>query len=402
MTRPIRVLVAGPLEPYARGFWAELAEKGYTPFSAADQVRLMAHLSRWVQKHRLPISELTSERIQQFLRARRRAGYTQWLSERGLTQLLGYLRRLQVVPEPCPPMACTALERLLECFTDYLRRERGLVPSTIHTQRHVAYRFLTACSQGEELELNRLTAADVTRFVLQESRGRSVGYSKMLVCGLRSLLRFLHMEGWTPTQLASAAPTVAGWRLTSLPRALEPEQVLRLLQSCDRRTALGRRDYAILLLLARLGLRAGEVAALQLDDLDWRHGEIVIRGKGRQEDRLPLPTDVGRALVAYLRRGRQRLACRRVFLRYRAPQGALAPTTVTSVVYQACTRAQVPRVGAHRLRHTAATRMLQCGASLPEIAQVLRHRSLLTTAIYAKVDRNSLRSLVRPWPGVSV
>lgn len=402
MTRPTRVRVVGPLAPFVAGFCAELAEQGYTPLSAANQVRLMAHLSRWLQKHRWPLPELTPERVHQFLRARRRAGYTAWLSERGLTQLLNYLRRLHVVPEPCLPVASTALDRLLERFTDYLRRERGLVSTTIRTQRFVAHRFLTACSQLEKLELDRLTAADVTRFVLQESRGRCVGTAKLLVSALRSLLRFLYVEGWTPTQLASAAPAVAGWRLTSLPRALEREQVARLLQSCDRRTGIGRRDYAILLLLARLGLRAGEVTALRLDDIDWRRGEIVIRGKGHQQDRLPLPADVGQALVAYLRRGRQRLACRAVFLRCRAPQGALASTAITAVVSQACVRARVPHVGAHRLRHTAATHMLQCGASLSEIAQVLRHRSLLTTAIYAKVDRNALRLLARPWPGGSV
>jgi site-specific recombinase XerD len=285
-------------------------------------------------------------------------------------------------------------------YRDYLRHERGLIPSTVHSLLDVARCFLDGYSRAENLELDQLTATDVTRFVLRESRGHSIGYAKSRVSRLRSLLRFLYVEGQTPTPLAEAVPAIAGWRLSQLPKALEPQQVARLLRSCDRRTALGRRDYAILTMLVRLGLRAGDVVALELDNLDWQRGELAIRGKGRQEERLPLPVDVGEALVAYLRRGRPRVDCRRVFLRGPAPHGPLSADTVRDVVYRACARSGVPRVGAHRLRHSAATHMLHRGASLPEIAQVLRHRSLKTTAIYAKVDRNALRALAQPWPGV--
>jgi site-specific recombinase XerD len=212
------------------------------------------------------------------------------------------------------------------------------------------------------------------------------------------LLRYLHLAGWVPVGLSQAVPTVAGWRLASLPRALEAEQVQRLILSCDRSTAVGGRDFAILMLLSRLGLRSCEVAALRLDDIDWRAGELTIRGKGSRTERLPLAHDVGESLVSYLRAGRSRTACREVFLRAVAPHGAISPAGVRSVVHGACDRAGMARVGAHRLRHTLATELLRTGAGLEQIAQVLRHSSVATTAVYAKVDRASLRSLARPWP----
>jgi len=392
----IRVLVPMPLEPCAEGFWADLAAQGYSALSARNLMRLMAHLSRWLHKHGLWPQDLTPPRIEQYLRARRRARYTAWRSERGLAPLLSYLRRLQVVPLPRPRRARTSRDRLLARYEGYLRRERGLHRTTILRYQDVAGRFLAQHRHPE-----RLGASDVTRFVLRECKGLSVGYSKSLVSALRALLRFLYLEGETPIPLATAAPAMAGWRNTSLPRGLEPGQVKRLLSSCDRRTAVGRRDYAIVVLLARLGLRRGEVAALRLDDIDWRRGEIAIHGKGNRRDPLPLPTDVAEALVGYLRRGRPRIACRAVFLRVHAPLKPLSSAAIGSLLRGACDRARLPRIGTHRLRHTAASEMLRRGATLPEVAQVLRHRSLVTTAIYAKVDRTTLRRLARPWPGES-
>lgn len=231
--------------------------------------------------------------------------------------------------------------------------------------------------------------------------GRSgrVGSAKLIVCALRSLLRWLHLTGQVPSSLASAVPSVAGWRLSSLPKGLEPEQLRRLLAACDRRTRTGRRDYAVTLLLARLGLRAGEVARLGLDDIDWRHGEITILGKGNWGERLPLPADVGAAIAAYLRRGRPATAeGRSVFVRVHAPHRPLTSTGVSEVVHDAAQRAGLGKIHAHRLRHTAATAMLRAGSTLPEVGQVLRHRSMLSTAIYAKVDRDALAVLARPWP----
>jgi len=237
----------------------------------------------------------------------------------------------------------------------------------------------------------------VSRFLARECPKRGVSGARDLVCALRSLLRYLQLAGLIEAPLVWAVPSVAELRDRTLPRGLAPGAVKKLLASCDRRRLVGRRDYAILLLLSRLGLRAGEVAGLKLDDVDWRGGLLLVRGKGGRHDQLPLPVDVGEALVSYLRR-RPRCESRALFLRTAAPREGLSRSAIGWVVRAACDRAGLPRVGAHRLRHTAATEMLRQGASLAEIGQVLRHREQKTTAIYAKVDRKALRPLARPWP----
>lgn len=392
-----RVRVEGPLAPIAAGFGGHLIERGYAPQSAEGQVRLMAHLSRWLSEQGLELDAFDAEAAERFL-GWRRERYSQLCGEKALRPLLAYLRSLGVVPRP--PVPCTPLERLLADYRDYLARERGLVRGSIDLREKVARLFLAELPEPLELALQRLEARDVTAFVMAkcatERRGRA--WSKTLTSGLRSLLRYLHLAGLAPVSLAGAVPTVAGWRLASLPRALEPEQVRRLLDSCDRSTAIGSRDLAILMLLSRLGLRACEVATLRLDDIDWRAGELAVRGKGARSERLPLTHDVGNSLVGYLRTGRPCGSFREVFLRMQAPHGPLAPSGVLWVVTAACDRAGMPRIGAHRLRHTVATELLRAGAGLEQIAQVLRHTSVTTTAIYAKVDRSALRSLVRPWP----
>jgi integrase len=247
-----------------------------------------------------------------------------------------------------------------------------------------------------------VTAGVVTEFVMAEARHGKVASAKAMTTRLRCFLRFLHVNGLTPISLVGAVPSVAGWRGASLPKALEAVEVARLLKSCDRRTSVGRRDFAILMVLSRLGLRAKEVARLQLGDIDWRLGELAVRGKGNRHDRLPLPVDVGEAIVGWLQRGRPRCAATEVFVRVRAPQRGLSSEGVSAVVWHACERAGMPRMGAHRLRHTAATQLLQAGGTLAEVGQALRHRSSgEVTSMYAKVDRRSLAALVRRWPGAS-
>jgi integrase/recombinase XerD len=309
---------------------------------------------------------------------------------------LTYLREVGVVPVPAAGAAGGPLERLLQEYHRYLAGERGLAPSTVRDYERVAWLFFAEREQAGGL--GHLGTADVSEFLARECPRRSIPSAQQLVTGLRALLRYLHVAGVIELPLRWAVPAVADRRGLSLPRGLEPAAVARLLTSCDRHRLTGRRDYTVLLLLARLGLRAGEVAAMRLEDLDWAGGELLVRGKGNRHERLPLPVDVGAALVSYLRR-RPRGECRAVFLCVRAPQGPVSAGVVSQIVRAACTRAGLERVGAHRLRHTAATGMLRAGSSLPEIAQVLRHRRLDTTAQYARVDRQALRALAQPWPG---
>ena len=397
---PSRIRITGPLAPHVEDLWSDLLAQGYTPLSSANVARLMADLSRWLERKRLAPGQLNEEQVERFVRHRKRAGYTCWRSKRGLEPVLACLRRLGVVPQlEVAEVIQGPLDELLRPYDEYLLHERGVTQATADFYERVVREFLTGHFGSRAIDVGSLTATDVCDFVLRVSRTASVSYTKYKVSALRSFLRYLYVRGKLAVDLAASVPTAAGWRLTSLPKALTPEEVSRLLRSCDRRTHVGRRSYAAMLTMVRLGLRAGEVAALELDDVHWTRGEIVIHGKGGQADRLPLPHDVGTALASYVRRSRPRVDSRKVFLRVRAPQGALSSSGVKAIVTEAGRRAGFVPLGAHRLRHTAATAMLREGASLSHIAQVLRHRHLDTTAIYAKVDRNSLRTLVQPWPG---
>jgi integrase/recombinase XerD len=400
MHDPSRVRVSGPLEVFASGFAAELARVGYRRVPIVFQLQLMAHASRWLQREGFGANALTSEVVERFVAERRAAGYTNYVTARAMAPLLGYLRGLGVAPAASPRVPVGAIELLLADYRGYLAVERGLTADTIEGYVLAVRPFLGGrLRDGDELDLAALTAAEVVAFVVARCPGQSRGAAKLTVTALRSLLGFLHLRGLIAGPLAEAVPSTASWRLSGLPRALEPEQLRALLESCARSTATGRRDYAVLVMLARLGLRAGEVAALKLEDVDWRAGELVIAGKGRRVERLPLPADVGEAIVAYLRDGRPATALdRSLFVRVRAPHHGLTGGGITQIVFAAAGRAGLGPIHSHRLRHTAATQMLRAGASLQEIGRVLRHRQALTTAIYAKVDRDALRQLARPWP----
>ncbi|MGH2781760.1 MAG: tyrosine-type recombinase/integrase [Thermoleophilaceae bacterium] len=400
MHDPSSVRVSGPLQPYAAGFAAALAQFGYTPLSTIMQLRLLAHLSRWLQSEGLAPAGLSPAVVERFIAARRAAGYTHHASVRATRPIIEYLHRLGVVPPPAVREPATPLEGLLERYHRYLTIERSLAPTTARGYLDAVRPFLAGRVTPAGLDLADLTAADITTFVAVRCPTQAHGSARLTLTALRSLLGLLHLDGVLSRSLVAAVPRVASWRLAGLPRGLEPAEIRSVLETCDRRRATGCRDLAILTLLVRLGLRAGEVAGLGLDDIDWRAGELVISGKGQRRERLPLPADVGEVLVDYLRRGRPASAQgRTVFVRVKAPHRTLTSGGITQVVAAAGQRAGLGVLHAHRLRHTAATEMLRAGSSLVEIGQVLRHRRALTTAIYAKVDRRALRVLARPWPG---
>lgn len=398
MVKVLSSFVRGPLEPHVTGFAEELLRQGYSRSSAGQHVCFIAHLDRWMQAEGVGLGDLDGSVIERYLVQRRAAGYRQYRSAKALQPLLGYLAPLNVLPAP-QPVRPGVVEELLARYGEFLLAERGLTAGTVRGYVDCVRPFVAARARGDVVDLAGVAATDVTAFVLGACPGRAVGSAKLIVTALRSLLGWLHLCGVVPASLAAAVPSVAGWRLSGLPKGLEPAQLRGLLGACDRRTPTGRRDYAVMLLLARLGLRAGEVAGLGLDDIDWRRGEIAIVGKGNRAERLPLPADVGTAIAAYLQRGRPATAeGRAVFVRVHAPHRALSTGGVTMVVFDAAQRAGLGKMHAHRLRHTAATAMLRAGAPLAEVGQVLRHRSPLTTAIYAKVDRDALAVLARPWP----
>jgi integrase/recombinase XerD len=384
---------------YVDGFGEALMAQGYTPLSARSQLELMAHVSRWLAANGLGPEDLSVSRIGEFLISRRDLGHTHLLSPRGMTPLLEHLRALGVAPEASPIEPPGAAERLLADFGEYLLRERGFAPSTALRYLGSVRPFLAdqRCGADGELHLDGLSPRDITAYVLRECNWRSPGSAKCTVTRLRCLLRFLHVTGRAP-ELAWSVPSGPSWRLSSLPKGIEPRQVVALRASCDRRTTAGRRDFAILTALVRLGLRCGEVAALELGDLDWRAGEVIVRGKGSQEERLPLPVDVGEALAGWLRRGRPRSETTKVFTRLHAPYRGLSSSGVSTVVVSASARAGLPHLAAHRLRHTAASEMLRAGAGLGDVGQVLRHRTSLATSLYAKVDHAALLGLARAWP----
>jgi site-specific recombinase XerD len=395
---PLRVVVTGPLLSHVGEFCVALRRWGYTPAGAAELVQLMAHLSRWLDEQRLTGGDLTGEVVERFLVERRRQ-YRKRLSGRALGSLLVYLRGVGAAPGLAVQISGSEVALLVDRYQRYLVHERGLAAASVRRYLPAVERFLEQVPAPIEAGLRQLSAGEVTAFVVGQVGRGSVADAKSMVTALRSLLGFLFVEGWVWPDLALAVPTVANRKFSSLPKRLPAGHMELLLDSCDRGTGAGRRDFAILTLLGRLGLRAGEIAAIELGDIDWRAGELTVRGKGGHRDQLPLPHDVGEAVVDYLRHGRPTgCATARLFVSDRAPRQAVAACGVRAVVARACARAGVARVGAHRLRHTVASDLLAAGAPLTEIGQVLRHRSQLSTAIYAKVDHDRLRTLARPWP----
>lgn len=399
MSCPYSIQISGPLKPFIDGAWDALEEQGYAPLSNRRVLQAISRLSKWLQHKGLEATALGPALAAEFFRDERKVGHFSHRSIKTLRPLIEYFRTKGIELERDASEPQSPFDRVLKQYEVYLQQERGLVPRTVRQLLDDARRYLSRHTGSSGIRFDRITVDDLRTYVLQKSHRYQVATTKVIVSNLRSLMRFLHLRGEIPHDLSGAIPAIAGWRQSGLPKALSDAEVGALLGSCDRRTRVGRRDFAMMLCMVRLGLRAGEVAALTLDDLHWARGEVLIHGKGGHEDWLPIPTDVGTAVAGYLRRGRPKSSIRQVFLLSRAPYSGVSSGTVKAVVRGACKRAGQPSVGAHRLRHTAATQMLRQGANLEEIGQVLRHRHLGTTAIYAKVDRTTLRELVQPWPG---
>jgi len=383
---------------YLRTFAASLREYGYADGTIHPKLRLLGDFERWLRRTKLAVSHLDERLLEAFLKHKRRVRRREPLT---LQQFLDHLRKLSIVPGRKVVRDQSPLADILNRYETYLRSERGLVTVTILNYQAFVHKFLLERFREGPFRLREVKPSDISDFVLRHSPSMASREAQLMTTAFRSFFRFLFQKGELQADLAGSVPTVADRRLSTVPKHLTPEEVERVLKACNRGTASGRRDYAVLLLLARLGLRGGEVVALQLDDINWRASEIMVRGKGLFHDRMPLPTDVGRALASYLRRDRPVCPTRRVFVCMNAPRRGFADSgTVTAIVRSALARADLHPTfkGAHLLRHSLATSMLGFGATLGEIGEILRHRTANTTEIYAKVDFESLRSLAHPWP----
>lgn len=393
----------GPLVAHIAPFAGSLREQGYAPISIHRQVLVVTCFSRWLKQQGVALCHISADHCSRYLRCRARRMRPDSMDASSLRHLIDFLRREGVIAaEKISAPRLTPAERCAQAYGQHLREVRALDEATIVNYVPFIRRFLRSCFGNSPVVLSRLSARDVVRFVQHQAPHLHQRRAQRLTTALRSFLRYALYRGEVALDLAAAVPVVANWSMPWIPRAIGAEQVRQLLASIDRSTELGRRDYAILLLLARLGLRSGEVAFLELDDIDWDVGQVSVRGKGGQQSTLPLPSDVGEAIAAYLRHGRPRCANRRVFLRSRAPiRGFMSQVAVGSVIRRALRRAGIsaPTMGAHQFRHSLACQMLRHGASLAEIGEVLRHRRPQTTTIYAKVDLGALRTLALPWPG---
>ena len=387
-----------PLGLSLQALATSLVEDGYADQTVRSKLRLLADLGRWFGLTGLTVAHLDERHVEAFVKHRQQV-------RRGdlktLEQFLDHLRKRAVIPDRAPVRDLSPLADILSRYEEHLRSERGLVTATVLNYLPYIRRFLVERFREGPFLFGQVNSSDISNFVLRHGPSMSVGRAQLMTTAFRSFFRYLFQKGELQANLAAAVPTVADWRLSTVPKCLSSVEVKRVLKACNRRTATGRRDYAILLLLARLGLRAGEVVALQLDDINWRAGEVLVRGKGLFQDRMPLPSDVGKALASYLRRDRPDCQTRRVFICIQAPRRGFAnPSTLTTIVRRALDRADLHPTfkGAHLLRHSLATSMLRSGATMGEIGDVLRHRIPNTTEIYAKVDFDGLRSLAHPWP----
>lgn len=400
--KTLRRIHAGPLGPYVDEFASWLQEQHYSRSSGQTSVRAVANWSRWLQVRHIAARDIDAKLLDRYFLYVARAGSLGPDDRRALQKMLTWLQKIGVASATCFSSPVNQRKTVGDDFEQYMLQQCGLSPVTLRLYLPFISLFLRQRFGEGPIKLETLVAHDITAFVQRNCR--SLGHSSVqhLVTALRVFLRYLRHTGKISIDLAACVPAVANWSFSTLPKGLLPGQVEQVLNNCERTTSLGRRNYAMLLLLARLGLRAGEVAALRLDDIDWENGYVTVRSKGGRWTRLPIPYDVGEAISGYLANGRPSSTDRRVFIRGHAPRtGFSASTCVSAVVRSVLIRSGIEsaRKGAHLFRHSLATEMLRRDASLREIGEVLRHRSPDTTRLYAKVDLPSLERLALPWPG---
>ncbi len=393
----------GPLAAYIGSFAEFVNAQGYALNSIRRQVCLCAGFSRWLKRKKVETRSIRAEHAERYLRYRVRQVQICLGDAAALRHVIDFLRGERVIPaEKVSAPRLTPVERLAQAYERHLRETCALADATILNYVPFIRSFLKGCFRDRPVNLSRLCARDVVQFVQRQAPRLHRKRAKLMTTALRSFLRYLRYRGEVTLDLAAAVPVVPNWSMSSIPRAISADQVQQLLASIDRQTATGRRDYAILLLLARLGLRSSEVAFLELDDIDWNTGTLTVRGKSSLTNEFPLSKEVGKAIASYLHNGRPSCTSRRIFLRAKAPiRGFLGASSIGSVVRHSLIRAGIraPTYGTHQFRHGLATEMLRLGASLGEIGDVLGHRNPQTTMIYTKVDLEALRALALPWPG---
>jgi len=399
-SRTIESLKCEPLAAALTLYARRIHEDGYAAHSGFVQLRLLGCFNRWLSRKGLRCEDVDSDTIEQYLRGRERSGKLRRGDSAALLRLLAMLRPNRSGATARP----NAVEIAITQFQEYLRTDRSLTEATVINYTPIVRSFLSESFPRGAVSWRKISAGNITIFVQRQATLVTSKRAPLVVTALRSFLRCLFHRGLLAVDLAACVPTIATWSLSKLPKFLPEEQIQKILDFCDTETAIGKRDYALLLLMARLGLRAGEVVALTLDDFDWESGLITVRGKGKRVAQMPLTSEVGTAIAEYLAAGRPQCSNRRVFLRAKAPlRGFANSVAICSLVDRAMERAGVESEyrGSHVFRHSLATQMLNHGASLPEIGDLLRHRRPDTTRIYAKVDVASLRSIALPWPGGS-
>ena len=392
----------GPLCGIIPAYADVLCQQGYSENSAHLQLRFLNDMNQWLHQQQLQATDLSEKTIHRYMRSRHQRFRPRRDDAAILNRFICLLHAQGLLPKDVAGLPDNPHQKIENDFARYLSEERGLSVATRTNYRPFIRRFLSTQFGDNPARFADLKADDVIGFIRHQAAHLSPKYAGLMVSALRSFFRYLRYQGDITTDLASCIPAIASWQYSALPKFLQPDQVQMVLSQCDRRTAQGRRNYAILLLLARLGLRACEIVSLTLDDIHWQAGEIRIQGKGNRSAMLPLPSDVGRAIADYLRKDRPTCSTRRVFIRMRAPlRGFANSEAISTIVARTLKRAGIdsPHTGAHLFRHTLATQMLRQGAALAEIALILRHSSINTTTIYAKVDVTALQTLAQLWPG---